>query len=185
MDDQMSGTRRSLLKAGMALALAGLGSQPAFAAFAPDRSPVRELDFINLHTGESLSTAYWADGNYLPQGLAEINHILRDHRNDHVSPIAPRLLDILHRLRGKLDTTMPIQIISGYRSPETNTMLRQADTGVAKRSMHMEGMAIDLCIEGVALEDVRRAAMTLRAGGVGYYPDSNFVHVDIGRLRSW
>lgn len=185
MDDQISRARRSLLKAGMALALAGLGSQPAFAAFAPDKAPVRTLDLFNLHTGESLSTTYWADGNYLPHGLAEINHILRDHRNDHISPIAPRLLDLLHHLRGKLDTTMPFQIISGYRSPETNSQLRESDTGVAKRSLHMEGMAIDLHVEGVALEEIRRAAMALRAGGVGYYPDSNFVHVDTGRVRSW
>lgn len=185
MDDSVNKARRGLLKAGMALALGGLAGRPAFAALTKESSPVRELAFMNLHTGESLSTVYWADGFYVPQGLAEINHILRDHRNDQVSPIAPRLLDLLYRLHARFDTTMPFQVYSGYRSPSSNSHLREAGSGVAKRSLHMEGMAIDLCMEGIALDDLRRAAMELRAGGVGYYPDSHFVHLDIGRVRSW
>jgi uncharacterized protein YcbK (DUF882 family) len=185
MDDSLSKTRRGLLKAGMALVLGGLGGRPAFAALAADSVPVRELAFMNLHTGESLSTVYWADGFYVPQGLAEINHILRDHRNDQAGSIAPRLLDMLYQLHAGFDTTMPFQVYSGYRSPSSNGLLREADPGVAKRSLHMEGMAIDLCMEGVALDDLRRAAMEMRAGGVGYYPDSHFVHLDIGRVRNW
>src|SRR5690606_32992777 len=101
--------------------------------------PLRELAFMNLHTGESLSAIYWADGFYVPQGLAEINHILRDHRNDEVGAIAPRLLDLLYRLRAGFDTTLPFQVFSGYRSPASNDRLRVADPGVAKRSLHMEG----------------------------------------------
>ncbi len=189
MDKTVNRRRRGLLQAGMALALGGLAGRPAFAALNLDSAaaaaPVRELAFMNLHTGESLSTVYWADGFYVPQGLAEINRILRDHRNDQVGAIAPRLLDLLYQLHARFDTTLPFQVYSGYRSPASNDQLREADPTVAKRSLHMEGMAMDFCIEGVALEDLRRAAMELRAGGVGYYPDSHFVHVDIGRVRSW
>lgn len=185
MDDHVCKVRRGLLKAGVALALTGLGARPAFAAFDPGAAPVRELDFYNLHTGESLRTAYWAEGKYLPEGLAEINHILRDYRNDHVSTIATPLLDLLHQLRGTLDTARPFQIISGYRSPATNAMLASRSDGVAKHSMHLEGKAIDLRVEGIALHDLRRTAVALRGGGVGYYPKSDFVHVDVGRVRTW
>lgn len=189
MDDQVCKVRRGFLKAGMALALTGLSARPAFPAYAPnvkyDAKPVRELNFFNLHTGESLKTAYWADGDYLSQGLADINYILRDFRNDHVSPIAVPLLDLLHQLRGTLDTSKPFQIISGYRSPKTNSMLRSHSKGVAKNSQHLLGKAIDLRVQGVALNDLRRAAISLHGGGVGYYPSSNFVHVDVGRVRTW
>lgn len=185
MNDQICKTRRGLLKAGMAFALTGLGARPAFAAFNQDKTTVRELAFNNLHTGETLKTAYWAQGNYLPEALAEINHILRDYRNDQMLPIEPRLLDLLHDLHNTLDTTAPIQIISAYRSPATNALLAAKTDGVAKSSLHMQGKAIDLHVEGVPLDELRRAAMSLRAGGVGYYPNSNFVHVDIGRVRSW
>lgn len=191
MNDQVCRVRRGFLKAGMALALTGLSTRPALSAYAPSgkyapsMKPVRELDFYNLHTGESLKTAYWADGNYLSQGLADINYILRDFRNDHVSQIAVPLLDLLHQLRGTLDTAKPFQIISGYRSPATNTMLRSHSRGVAKNSQHLLGKAIDLRVQGIALNDLRRAAISLHGGGVGYYPSSNFVHVDVGRVRTW
>ena len=185
MDDQICKVRRGLLKAGMAFALTGLGARPAFAAFEQGETAVRELAFYNLHTGESLKTAYWSEGDYLPDALADINHILRDYRNDQVLPIEPRLLDLLHGLRNTLDTTRPFQIISGYRSPATNTSLAANADGVAKGSLHMQGKAIDLHLEGIPLDELRRAAIALRGGGVGYYPNSNFVHVDIGRVRSW
>lgn len=184
MDDRVCRVRRSFLKAGVALAFTGLSARQAF-AYAPSMKPVRELDLYNLHTGESLKTAFWADGDYLPQGLAEINHILRDYRNNQISPIAPPLLDLLHELRGTLRTKKPFQIISGYRSPATNAMLRSHSRGVAKHSQHLLGKAVDLRVEGIGLNDVRRAAISLRGGGVGYYPKSNFVHVDVDRVRTW
>ena len=185
MDDQIFKARRGLLKAGMAFALTGLAARPAFAAFDQGRTAGRELAFYNPHTGESLKTAYWAEGDYLPDALADINHILRDYRNDQVHPIEPRLLDLLHGLRNTLDTAQPFQIISGYRSPATNASLVANSDGVAKSSLHIQGKAIDLHIEGVPLDELRRAAIALRSGGVGYYPNSNFVHVDIGRIRTW
>lgn len=186
MSHKICKTRRSLLKAGMMMALTGgLSARSAFAAFEQEKPAVRGLAFYNLHTGESLKTDYWAEGVYLSDALADINHILRDYRNDQVLPIEPRLLDLLHGLRNTLDTTRPIQIISGYRSPATNALLAAHSDGVAKGSLHMQAKAIDLHVEGVPLDDLRRAAIALNGGGVGYYPKSNFVHVDIGRVRTW
>jgi len=113
--------------------------------------------------------------------------VLRDFRSGEVHPIAPRLLDLLSMLQARLETTEPVSIISGYRSPTTNAMLRgkREHSGVATRSLHMQGMAIDLRIAGRSLAAVRTAALAQRLGGVGYYPQSDFVHVDIGRVRSW
>jgi uncharacterized protein YcbK (DUF882 family) len=125
---------------------------------------------------------------YQPDALKEINHILRDFRVNAVKPIDPKLLDLLHELGGTLETDQPFHIISGYRSPHTNTLLRErggVGTGVASRSLHMEGKAIDIRIPGVKLDHLRGAARSLKLGGVGFYPSSNFVHVDTGRVRYW
>jgi uncharacterized protein YcbK (DUF882 family) len=148
----------------------------------------RVLSFFNTHTGERLRTAYCCGGIYQPGALKEINHILRDFRANEVKPIDPTLLDLLHELGGVLDTDQPFHIISGYRSPHTNAMLRQRggeSTGVASRSLHMVGKAIDIRLPGVRLDNLRGAARSLKLGGVGYYPSSNFVHVDTGRVRYW
>ena len=177
--------RRRLLKAGMAFALIGLNVRPALANFEEKNPTLRELAFYNLHTGESLKTDYWAEGDYLPDAMANIDYILRDFRTNQVLPIDPQLLDLLNGLRSTLGTTQPFQIISGYRSPATNFTLATNSDGVAKGSLHMQGKAIDLRIEGTALGDLRQAAMGLQGGGVGYYPKSNFVHVDVGRVRHW
>lgn len=185
MNDQFCKTRRRLLKAGMALTLTGLGARPAFALVNPIDTGVRELNFYNLHTGESLKAAYWEKGEYVQEALADINHILRDYRNNEILPIEPRLLDLLHQLRLKLDTTQPIQIISGYRSPASNALLAAHSDGVAKGSLHMLGQAADIHIESVSLTHLHSAALELQGGGVGYYPSSNFVHVDVGRVRTW
>lgn len=156
---------------------------PAFAQSRPRGE--RVLSFENLHTGEKLKTVYWAHGNYIHSNLADINHILRDHRTDDVKAIDPRLLDLLHELRLSVDSHKPFAIISGYRSPKTNAKLRTNSNGVAKRSMHLEGKAIDIRIPGQNLSNLRRAALSLRGGGVGYYPKSGFIHMDTGRVRSW
>ena len=145
----------------------------------------RSISFHNLHTSEKLSTTYWADGQYIPESLAEINRIFRDHRNGDVLNIAPRLLDLLSELRLKLESSQPFELISGYRSPATNAMLRGQGHGVAENSLHTKGMAADIRIAGRSLALVRRAAISLKTGGVGYYPESRFVHVDIGRVRTW
>lgn len=160
----------------------------AHAAPAPPRSAERVLSFFNTHTGERLKTAYCCDGAYRPEALAQIDYILRDFRRDEVKPIDRNLLDLLHELSGVLHTDRPFHVISGYRSPVTNSSLQGrggAHTGVATQSLHMVGKAIDIRIPGVRLAQLRGAALSLKLGGVGYYPDSDFVHVDTGRVRQW
>ena len=149
------------------------------------RHAERRLAFYNLHTGEHLKTVYWAEGRYLPGALKQINWVLRDYRRDKVKPIDLRLLDLLHSLDRKLKTQKPFHIICGYRSPATNEYLRKHSAGVAKHSMHIQAKAADIRIPGCRLVALQRAALTLRDGGVGIYPVSDFVHVDVGRVRHW
>jgi uncharacterized protein YcbK (DUF882 family) len=174
----------------------GIGAAAAAAAFVPSRAqaatgvkaPERVLSFFNTHTGERLKAAYCTGGDYQPDTLSEFNYILRDFRVNAVKPIDPRVFDMLHELGGTLETDQPFHIISGYRSPETNAMLRERGghaTGVASHSLHMVGQAIDIRVPGVKLQDLRNAAKSLKIGGVGFYPDLNFVHVDVGRVRYW
>ena len=145
----------------------------------------RQLRFYNLHTGEKLSTTYWADDNYIDTELQSINHLLRDHRSGEIQPIDKNLLDLLYVLQQTVDKDGAYHIISGYRSLKTNARLRRQSNGVAKKSLHMLGKAIDVRLPGVELKHLRMAALSLKAGGVGYYPKSNFVHLDIGRPRFW
>jgi len=190
--------RRSVLQfAGGALlngaVLGGFGvamSRPAGAS-APAAAPVvtarsaKVLSFVNTHTGDTFSDAYWEADAYVPDALAAINHVMRDHRSGDVHAIDPRLLDQLHDLRGTLGASAPYQIISGYRSPATNAALHANSSGVASRSLHMDGRAIDVRIRGVDLARLRDAALGMRAGGVGYYSAPDFVHLDTGRVRRW
>lgn len=148
-------------------------------------SEPRSLAFYHIHTGERLQTTYWADGQYLPEALAQINWILRDYRRDEIKPIDTRLLDLLHSLAATLETRQPFHIICGYRSPATNEYLRTHTLGVARHSMHMEAKAADIRLPGCDLGVVQRAATALHDGGVGTYPHSDFVHVDVGRVRYW
>jgi len=180
-------SRRAFLKTGAFAMLAA----PTLAA-AASKTPTaltalreRSLSFYNLHTSESLKTVYWQSGDYLPSSLAEINRVLRDHRTGEEHDIDPRLLDLLCDLRLRLDTHETLQIISGYRSPATNARLHAQSDGVATRSLHLDGKAVDIRIPGRALSLLRKTALAMKAGGVGYYPSSNFVHVDVGRVRSW
>ena len=175
-------TRRHFLIGGGAVIIAGVAS-PALANIS--RADVRTLSFNNLHTGERLKADYWVEGEYVPDALGTINRVLRDFRTGDVHVIEPKLLDLLTSLRGKLETQAELQVISGYRSPKTNAMLRASSDGVAATSLHMKGMAIDIRIPGRPLARVRDAALNLAVGGVGYYPKSDFVHVDVGRVRRW
>lgn len=146
----------------------------------------RRLSLYNLHTGERLTSTYWVDGTYLEDELTTVNRLLRDHRSGEVSPIDHRLLDRLHSLQQQLGKDGPYHVISGYRSPESNAKLQAASHGgVAKRSLHMQGKAIDIRLPGVELSHLRQVALRQQAGGVGYYPRSNFVHLDTGRPRFW
>jgi len=145
----------------------------------------RRLAVENLHTGEALSVAYRVEGKLVPDALEEINYVLRDHRTGDVVDVDVALIDLLSSLRRQLGTGEPFGLVSGYRSPKTNAMLRKNSNGVAKRSYHMKAMAADIRLPGVDLATLRKAALDLRQGGVGYYPKSGFIHVDVGPVRSW
>lgn len=174
--------RRDFLRLGAASIATLLGAPALATTISPHE---RLLGFQNTHTGESVTTAYWADGNYLDEGMDEINALLRDHRTDEVYPIDADLLDLLFVLQTKTDSRQSYQVISGYRSPATNRALRGKSAGVAKRSYHMQGKAIDIRLPGCELKQLHRAALDLKSGGVGYYPGSGFIHVDVGPKRSW
>ncbi|NHI00136.1 MULTISPECIES: DUF882 domain-containing protein [Oceanimonas] len=171
--------------------LMGLGGLSAAALMVPGQArasrsaPVRKLSLHNLHTGEQVSASFWEEGHYIDDGLASFNKVMRDFRTNEVHAIDPKLFDQLFLLQHRLGKQGEIQIISGYRSPATNAMLRKTSSGVAKKSYHMKGQAIDLRLPGVELANLRQAARKLAVGGVGYYPGSNFVHLDTGPVRSW
>lgn len=145
----------------------------------------RKLSLLNLHTGESINTCYWADGEYQTSELDAISNVLRDHRTGEVHPMDNKLLELLNTLQQKVGGEKPFHIISGYRSPKTNAALNKKSNGVAKRSLHMQGRAIDLRLPGCDIATLHKAARSCQTGGVGYYPKSNFIHVDTGRVRYW
>jgi len=175
-------TRRDFLSCSAA-AFASLMAPNVFAR--PHQSGERVLGFYNIHTGERLKATYWVDGQYIPEELNAVNKLMRDHRNGERATMDPQLLDLLHKLQLKTGKTNNFEIISAYRSAASNARLHKAGSGVAKRSLHMQGRAIDIRLSGVELKHLRQAALKLHAGGVGYYPNSNFIHVDTGRPRFW
>lgn len=175
-------SRRDFLRLGTGLAV-GLLCPAAAASLRVQ--PERSLAFYNTHTGESLQTVYWAAGEYLEDGLREINTVLRDHRADETYPMDRNLLDLLTALQAEVDCRNAYHVISGYRSPATNASLRGKSSGVARRSYHMQGKAIDIRLSGCALADLHKAALDLKAGGVGSYAASDFIHVDVGPVRRW
>lgn len=145
----------------------------------------RCLRMVHTHTGERLDVSYFEAGAYDPAALQSIDRFLRDFRTNDVHPIDPGLLDLLCGLSALTETGRPFAVISGYRSPRTNAALRKRSEGVAAGSLHMKGQAIDVRLADVPLPKLRSAALALRRGGVGYYPASDFVHVDVGRVRFW
>jgi uncharacterized protein YcbK (DUF882 family) len=176
-------TRRQALAT---LATAAVGALlPSRTWAAAGRADSRALHFTHLHTGERLAVEYCTGGEYVPDALAAVNTLLRDFRTGDVRAIDPALLDLLYDLRARTGSSRPFEIISGYRSPATNAALRRRSHGVASSSLHMRGKAIDIRVGDVPLAGLRRAALALGEGGVGYYPASNFVHVDTGRVRAW
>jgi uncharacterized protein YcbK (DUF882 family) len=181
-------SRREVLKLGAFATAASAVPEPVWAALKKTQPAERNLSFFNTHTGEALETMFCCEGEYVPESLQAINHILRDHRTNEIKEIDIRLLDLLHDLNGELGTAKPFHVISGYRSPKTNAMLRERGgktTGVASHSLHMDGKAIDIRVPGTRLPALRETATRMRRGGVGYYPASDFVHVDVGRVRYW
>lgn len=175
--------RRLFLASGGATFLT-LATAPAY-ALSPASNLPRSLSFENLHTGERLKTTYWEDGGLVGESLKDIAHVLRDHRTNEDHAIDLTLLDTLCALNLTTENHRSLQVISGYRSPATNAKLHANSDGVAVRSLHMVGQAIDIRIQGMPTKSLYNAARSLKAGGVGYYPDSQFVHVDVGRVRYW
>ena len=145
----------------------------------------RVLAMNNLNTGELLESCYFNGSSYVDEELKRLDKFCRDHRRNEVHPMDRRLFDQISQIQKLIGTEAEVIVISGYRSPVTNASLRNSSSGVAKKSMHMEGKAIDFRLDGVKLSTVREAALSLKAGGVGYYPRSNFVHIDTGTVRSW
>jgi len=177
--------RRGLLGGIMAVGASALVGGKAFAAL-----PERRIAFRNVHTNETVDARFIGANGWDPQGLAELNHGLRDWRNNESTTMDRQLMLLLAQIRDKLDVApqTKIELISGYRSPRTNATLRAAGgehTGVASKSQHMLGKATDIHMPGIALENLHLAALSMKAGGVGYYPKDGFVHVDTGRVRTW
>ena len=172
--------RRQVLKtAAFALPAAAL---PGFALAS---AKPRSLRFYHTHTGEKLDVVYHENGDYVPDALGEINYLLRDFRSEDVFPIDPPLLDFLHAAQDRLGSAGRFEIISAYRSPTTNEMLRKRGGGVARQSQHLKGKAIDVRLANIPTADLRQASLDMARGGVGYYPKSDFVHLDTGRVRFW
>lgn len=179
-------SRRHFLTLGSGLALSGIVG-PASARPLPNTpSPAqRSLHLVNLYTQESDSVTYWMNGRYVPAAMERLNYLMRDHKTDSVFAIDPALYDLVWNLRHTLKANGPLQIVCGYRTQENNAAMRRVKRGVAKNSYHMQGKAIDLRISGISVNKIGATARGLKAGGVGVYRGSQFVHVDTGPVRSW
>ena len=183
--EKIDSHRRKLLLLGSAAA--GLSCLPHFAQASLSTSRPKILTLNNINTGESLQAEFFNGKTYNQSELVRLNHFFRDYRADKIHAIDPHLFEHIYRLQVMLETRKPIQLVSGFRSIATNNHLRgrSAHSGVAKHSYHTLGQAMDFHIEGIALNNVRKAALKMNAGGVGYYPKSNFVHIDTGPVRHW
>lgn len=186
--------RRAFLRASCGVLASTIGSSLAVPAFAQIVAPAliglkekncRTLALENLHTGERLKVDYWVEGKYLPDALSSLNRALRDWRTGEVHAMEPKLLDLLDLLGKKLESNAGFQVICGYRSPVTNAMLQEKTSGVASNSLHMVGQAMDIRVADRGLDKLHDTALAMKVGGVGYYPSSNFVHVDVGAVRHW
>ncbi|HTN49959.1 MAG TPA: DUF882 domain-containing protein [Burkholderiaceae bacterium] len=182
MNDPRGFARRHFLKRSAGIAA---GSVLPLGAARAGAAESRSLAFVHTHTHERLQIVYAVADRYVPDALASLNRFLRDHYSGEVGAIDPRLFDLLHQVQQLVGGTRPFEVISGYRCAATNAMLRETrGGGVARTSLHMEGRAIDVRLPDVVLADLRDAAVSLKAGGVGFYP-GQFVHIDTGRVRRW
>src|ERR1700722_4997480 len=177
------------LHAGLAAAAhAAHAAHPAHAAYTAHaliKKPSRELSFLNLHTGERIRAEYVHNGQVVPSAMHAISVLMRDHYNNKIHPIDPQLLDIAHNLQSRVGSRGVFEFVCVYRSSETNAMLHEASAGVAAHSMHIQGMAMDIRLPGTRLGSLKKAAVALKMGGVGYYPEDDFVHIDSGAVRKW
>ncbi len=178
-------SRRALLGAFAATAVLAAPTFSKAAGFLRGAGDIRRITMHNGRTGESLDTIYWLEGDYIPEAMAEVNFLMRDWRQNEVVAIDRRALDIMAAAHNLLDVSEPYKLLSGYRSPKTNAMLRARSRGVARNSLHMKGQAADLRLGSRSVSQIFRAARAVEAGGVGKYTGSNFVHMDCGDVRTW
>lgn len=181
----MSCNRRDFLKLSAGALAGSILPLPALAATFRNAGSKRTLAFFNTHTRETLNVCYYDQCGYRPEALDKINYILRDFRSHKILPIDPLLLDQLFALKTRIRPRTPFHIISGYRTPATNSMLRKVTTGVSRTSLHTKGQAVDIRLPGYNTRRLRDLSIKLEAGGVGYYPESDFVHLDTGKVRTW
>ena len=178
-------TRRGLLGAFAATMVTAAPTMSNAFGILRGARDIRRIRMYSGRTGESIDTVYWIEGEYVKEALKEINHFMRDWRNNQVIGIDPRTVDIAAASHRLMDVSEPYMMLSGYRSPATNAMLRSRSKGVAKNSLHMKGMAADLRLKSRSVGQIYSAATACHAGGVGRYNRSNFVHMDCGQVRTW
>ncbi|WP_171129537.1 MULTISPECIES: DUF882 domain-containing protein [unclassified Ruegeria] len=178
-------TRRALLGAFAATAVVGAPTYSNAAGFLRGGGDIRRIRMYSGRTGERIDMVYWVDGKYIKDAVKEVNYFMRDWRSDQVKKMDLRTIDIMAASHNLLDVSEPYMLLSGYRSPQTNAMLRSKSRGVARNSLHMKGQAADLRLSSRSVTQMAKAAMSCRAGGVGKYYRSNFVHMDCGDIRTW
>jgi len=178
-------TRRGILRAFAATTIVAAPTYANAAGFLRGAGDVRRLRMYSGRTGEHLDTIYWIKGKYIKDAIKEINYFMRDWREDAVKNMDTRTFDIITAAHNLLDTTEPYLLLSGYRTPKTNAMLRSRSRGVAKNSLHMKGQANDLRLKSRSVNQIYKAGLSCGAGGVGKYSRSNFVHMDCGAVRTW
>ncbi|WP_436399379.1 YcbK family protein [Roseobacter sp. S98] len=178
-------TRRALLQAFAATALVAAPTYSNAAGFLRGGGDIRRISMYSGRTGERIDTIYWIEGKYIPDAVKEINYFMRDWRTDGSISMDLRTIDIMAATHNMLDASEPYMLLSGYRSPQTNAMLRSRSRRVAKNSLHMKGQAADLRLTSRSVSQMAKAAAACRGGGVGKYSGSNFVHMDCGVVRTW
>ena len=178
-------TRRSVLGAFAATAVAAAPSFANAAGFLRGAGDIRRIKMYSGRTGERIDMIYWIEGNYIKDAVSELNYFMRDWRTDGVKSMDLRTVDIMAASHNLLDVSEPYMLLSGYRSPQTNAMLRSRSRGVAKNSLHMRGQAADLRLASRSVNQMARAAIACNGGGVGRYSGSNFVHMECGQVRNW
>jgi len=178
-------TRRALLGAFAATTVTAAPSLSKAAGFLRGAGDIRRIRMTSPRTGESIDTIYWIEGDYIRDAVREITLFMRDWRTDQVHDIDTRAIDVLAASHNLLNVTEPYMLLSGYRSPETNAMLRRRSSGVARNSRHLRGQAADVRLGSRSVSQMYRAALACKGGGVGRYSRSDFVHMDCGPVRSW
>ncbi|ATG46796.1 YcbK family protein [Celeribacter ethanolicus] len=178
-------SRRGLLRGFAATAISAAPVYANAAGFLRGSGDIRRINMYSGRTGESIDTIYWVEGEYIPEALKEVTYFMRDWRNSKLKAIDARTVDIMTAAHRLMETDEPYMLLSGYRSPETNAMLRARSGGVAKNSLHMRGQAADLRLKSRSVSQMASAAKSCSAGGVGTYRGSNFVHMDCGVVRTW